>query len=366
MTNPFEPLSFKHGPAMRNRFMLAPLTNSQSHDDGTMSDEEFHWLTMRAEGGYGLTMTCASHVQARGRGFPGQMGCFGDEHLAGLTRLARQVKAYGSVSSLQLHHAGMRSPAALIGETPVCPSANDETGARALSHEEVRQLADDFVAAAVRADRAGFDGVEIHGAHGYVVCQFLSAEINQRSDEYGGSLENRSRLLFDIIDGIRARCRPGFQLGVRLSPERFGMRLGEVLEVAQRLFDEDNVDFLDMSLWDSFKEPVEPEFAGKGLMSYFTGLDRRQTRLGVAGKIMSGDDVSRCLDAGVDFVIQGRAAILHHDFPRRMKADAHFTPISIPVSRAHLEREGLSAPFIKYMNNWKGFVADDNQDVAAG
>ena len=361
MANPFEPLSIKRGPRMKNRFMLAPLTNSQSHEDGTLSDEEFNWLTMRARGGYGLTMTCASHVQAIGKGFPGQLGCFGDEHLAGLTRLASKIGEYGSISSLQLHHAGMRSPVGLIGTTPVCPSTNEETGARGLDHDEVVRLKEDFVSAAVRAEHAGFDGVEIHGAHGYIVCQFLSGEINRRDDGFGGSLENRSRLLFDIIDGIRARCRADFQIGVRLSPERFGMLLAEVIQVAQRLFDEGNIDFLDMSLWDVFKEPAEEAFRGRSLMSRFTELERGETRLGVAGKIQTPEDVTRCLDAGADFVIQGRAAILQHDFPERMRDDPDFSPVTIPVTRRYLENEGLSAPFIKYINNWKGFIADDDQ-----
>ena len=74
MDNLFQPLNFKRGPSMKNRFMLAPLTNSQSHDDGVLSDDEFNWLTMRAKGGFGLTMTCAAHVQANGQGFPGQLG----------------------------------------------------------------------------------------------------------------------------------------------------------------------------------------------------------------------------------------------------------------------------------------------------
>ena len=126
----FTPLTFAHGPAMKNRLMLAPLTNTQSHVDGRMSDEEFKWLTMRAEGGFGLTMTCAAHIQRTGQGFPGQMGCWSDDHIEGLTRLAAAIKAQGSVAVVQLHHAGMRSPAELIGETPVCPSDNDEFKAR--------------------------------------------------------------------------------------------------------------------------------------------------------------------------------------------------------------------------------------------
>src|SRR5262249_49468844 len=166
MTALTAPLSFAHGPAMKNRFMLAPLTNLQSHPDGVLSDDEFHWLTMRAKGGFGLTMTCAAHVQAAGQGFPGQLGIFGDQHVAGLSGLAAEIKAQGSVAIAQLHHAGMRSPADLIGRPPMCPSDNAETGAVAMTPGEVEQLTEDFIAAAVRADRAGFDGVELHGAHG--------------------------------------------------------------------------------------------------------------------------------------------------------------------------------------------------------
>ena len=133
----FSPLTFPRGPAMKNRFMLAPLTNSQSHADGCLSDDEFHWLTMRAAGGFGLTMTCAAHVQAEGQGFPGQLGIFADQQLPGLSRLAAAIKAEGSVAIVQLHHAGMRSPTELIGTTPLCPSDNAEFGARAMTTAEV-------------------------------------------------------------------------------------------------------------------------------------------------------------------------------------------------------------------------------------
>src|SRR5271169_6764705 len=105
----FQPLAFARGPAMKNRFMLAPLTNRQSHPDGRLSDEEFRWLAMRAEGGFGFTMTCASYVQARGQGFAGQLGIFGDEHIENLTPLAAAIKANGSVAAMQLHHAGNRA-----------------------------------------------------------------------------------------------------------------------------------------------------------------------------------------------------------------------------------------------------------------
>jgi len=357
MTDLFAPMSFNHGPDMKNRFMLAPLTNLQSHPDGKLSDDEYKWLTKRAQGGFGMTMTCAAHVQKRGQGFPGQLGIFSDDHLEGLTRLAKGLKAAGTVATVQLHHAGMRTPKELIGEAPVCPSDDAETGSRALTGDEVKQLVEDFVAAAVRAEKAGFDGVEIHGAHGYILCQFLSAEINRRTDAYGGSLENRARIIREIIDGVRARCRPDFNLGLRLSPERFGLSLAEIRDLAQQIMSEGKIDYLDMSLWDCFKEPAEEAFQGRSLFSYFTELDRGSVRLGAAGKITTAADARAIMEQGCDFVVIGRAAILHHDYPQKVKDDPDFKPATLPVSRAHLEAEGLGPAFVGYMSTWPGFVA---------
>jgi 2,4-dienoyl-CoA reductase-like NADH-dependent reductase (Old Yellow Enzyme family) len=356
MRDAFRPLTFASGARMKNRFALAPLTNLQSHADGRLSDDEYRWLTMRAAGGFGLTMTCAAHVQAIGQGFPGQLGCYSDDHLAGLSRLAAGIRAHDSLAVVQLHHAGMRSPAELIGTQPVCPSADEETGARALTTAEVEQLAEDFVAAAERAEKAGFDGVELHGAHGYVLCQFLSPTINRRTDRYGGSPENRARIVLDIIHGIRDRCRPDFLLGIRLSPERFDVRLAEIRNLAALLMREGQVDFIDLSLWDVAKEPAEEEFRGRSLLSVFTDLERGEVRLGAAGKLRTPADVRACLDAGTDFVLLGRAAILQHDFPARMQADPGFEPVHTPVSEEYLRSEGLGEAFIEYMSRWQGFV----------
>ena len=117
---------------------------------------------------------------------------------------------------MQLHHAGNRSPKDIVG-TPVCPSDDPETGARGLSLGEVEQLIEDFVAAAVRAERAGFDGVEVHGAHGYILAQFLSPEINRREDRYGGSIENRARLTLEVVEAV-AGVWAADRVGLRLSP----------------------------------------------------------------------------------------------------------------------------------------------------
>ena len=356
MKDLFQPLTFNCGTILKNRFMLAPLTNTQSHTDGKLSDDEYRWLIMRAQGGFGLTMTCAAHVQAIGQGFPGQLGIFSDDHLEGLSKLASGIKSENSLAVVQLHHAGMRSPADLTGQAPVCPSDHTDTNSVGLSSEGVKELIEDFICGAERAEKAGFDGVEIHGAHGYILAQFLSGTINQRQDEFGGCIENRMRPITEIIDGIRARCRPDFLLGLRLSPERFDVHLPDIVEVAKNVLSAGKIDFLDMSLWDSFKEPEDQAFKGRTLLSYFTELKRGNVALGIAGKLRNPEEVNQAMAADIDFVMLGRAAILHHDFPRQMKTDPNFTPIKNPVSADHLRKEGLGEAFITYMSGWKGFV----------
>lgn len=356
MLTPFDTVTFIHGPAMKNRFMLSPLTNQQSNPDGTLSDDEERWLTMRAAGGFGMTMTCASHVAPHGQGFAGQLGCFSDIHLPGLTRLAAGIRAQGSVAIVQLHHAGRRAPAELIGTAPVAPADDAKTGARRMTTDEVHEVIESFIAAAVRCDAAGFDGVELHGAHDYLLCQFLNAEFNDRTDDYGGSREARFRIVDEIISGIRRRCRPDFHLGVRLSPERFGLATADVIDAFQRLVATEMVDLIDLSLWDVFKEAIDEAFASRPLLEVFTALDRGSVRLAVAGHLYSGSDVQRALDLGADIVAIGRAAITNHDFPLLMQADPATAMRELPVARETLVAEGLGPTFIDYMTNWKGFV----------
>lgn len=353
MTQLTDPLKLRSGATLKNRFILSPLTNLQSNPDGVLSDDEYRWLTMRAEGGFALTMTCAASVQEEGVGFPGQLGFHDDKHLPGLTRLAAKINEEGSHAVVQLHHGGLRAL-----NTPKAPSSDEKLKAAALTLDEIQHSRDYFISAALRAERAGFHGAELHGAHGYLICSFLSPELNRRDDAYGGDAERRARFLFEIVDGIRAAAKPGFSIGVRLSPERWGIQTLEIRDVAQRLMREAKIDYVDMSLWDVRKEPNDEALKGRTLASYFTELDRNGVRLGAAGKIMSAQDCRDVLDAGFDFPILGRAAILHHDFPKRVAADPNFQPVATPVSERYLHDEGLSPAFVTYMRNWAGFVED--------
>lgn len=351
-------LSFRHGALMPNRFMLAPLTNMQSHTDGTLSDAEYHWLNMRAKGGFGLTMTCAAAASKGGIAWKGQLGVYEDKHLPGMTRLAAGIKKENSLAVVQLHHGGLRADPALSGLDRVAPSDHAKSGARAMTIAEIEAVIEDFAQSALRCEKAGFDGVELHGAHSYLLCQFLSKDYNQRRDTYGGSLDNRAYIVRAIINRIRALTSETFILGLRLSPERFGLDMAEMLVLAEGLMIGGQLDFLDMSFWDCFKTPEDNIYDRKPLIDWFCALPRGGTRLGVSGKLRQPDDIIRAAEAGGDFVILGRAGIVHHDYPKLMVGRPDFKPAANPVSADHLRGEGLSEVFVDYMRTWDGFVAD--------
>ena len=168
------------------------------------------------------------------------------------------------------------------------------------------------------------------------------------------------------MDGIRARCGEHFNVGLRLSPERFGLRLPEIAELAQRIMLSGVIDYLDMSLWDYAKQPEDERFRERLLREYFLELDRGHTRLGVAGKIDSAAAARACIDDGFDFVSIGRAAIVHHDFVQRIAADPDFAMAALPVTVEHLRAEGLGPAFIEYMRRWEGFVAPDTSAGTPG
>ncbi|QWC84328.1 NADH:flavin oxidoreductase [Nocardioidaceae bacterium] len=370
MTSLADPISFPHGPDWRNRFALAPLTNKQSHADGTLSDDEHDWLVARGHGGFGLVMTCAAYVAPAGQAWSGQLGVAADRHDEGLVRLADSLRATGARSSVQLHHGGRRSDPALHGGPNRCPWYDPDKGAVALSTDEVKQSVEDFVDAAVRAEKAGFDGAEVHGAHGYLVGQFLDGRSNLREDGYGGSLEDRMRFLREILAGIRESTGPQFQLGVRLSPEGFGIPVAEARETTRTVLDDGHLDYVDLSLWDVFMQPrgdavpevVEADPAGEGLLiDHFLDLPRGGTQLGVTGSVRSAEAATWCLERGAegaDFVSLGFGAIIHHDFAKRAIADDDFVAEQPPITREHLRAEAVSESFIDYLDEgWKGFVA---------
>lgn len=351
----FKPLSLLHGPAMRNRFMLAPLTNQQSEHGGFASEFDQEWINQVAQGGYGLMQTCATHVEASGIAFDRQLGIFNDAHLPGLTQMADSIRKGGGLSAVQLHHAGHRANP-LLGGIPAPASDYTVPGIRALSTEQVERIRDSFIAGAKRAEIAGFDGVAVHGAFGWILSEFMSPEFNDRTDKYGGSVENRARLTIEVIEGIRSACGPHFQIGWRLSVERYGLLLEELREITAEILDRELIDYLDLALWDCAQIVQDGRFKGQSMLSIFTELPRRGVRVGTAGKIMSAQRAGQLLDEGCDFVLIGRAGILQRDFPLQVMADPFYDSPGLPVAAEYLRQGGLSERFINHMRGWQSFV----------
>jgi 2,4-dienoyl-CoA reductase-like NADH-dependent reductase (Old Yellow Enzyme family) len=353
------PLAFRNGVTAKNRVALAPMTNGQSHADGTLGDDELRWLASRAEGGFGIVETCAAHVSLDGQGWAGELGIYDDRLLPGLRALASALREHGALGVVQIFHGGARAPREVTGERPwsAVELPGDPADPRAGSGDDVQRVIAAFRAAAWRAHEAGFAGVELHGAHGYLLGQFLS-RLNTRSDGYGGSLEGRARLIREATRAVRAAVPKGFLVGVRLSPEDFGQAKGldldESLEVARWLCD-DGIDFLHASLWRSTentqKRPAEHA------VPLFRAACPDDVRLFVAGAIWTRAEAEALLEKGADVVALGRSAIANPDWPLRI-ADPAWQPRRPPLTPAELHERALSNTFVGYMRRWKGFVGE--------
>jgi len=225
-----------------NRFVVPAVTTNFAEKNGDAGERLINYLAARAEGGFGLVITENLGVHETGRVMPrmGMADC--DERIPQLRKLAQAVKRHGAVLFGQISHAGRQTRSRITGHPLLAPSPipcplNREMPLE-LSVGQIGELVEAFAAAAMRLKIAGFDGVEIHGAHGYLVAAFLSPNTNKRSDAYGGPLENRMRFVLEIISQIRERCGAGFPISVRISAEEFvadGLQIEESCRIAKAL-----------------------------------------------------------------------------------------------------------------------------------
>ena len=237
----FSPLSLR-GLTLVNRLVLSPMCMYSAGEDGRATDFHLVHLASRALGGVGLILTEAAAVESRGRISVNDLGLWDDGQVEPLRRIVHACKAAGAAVGTQLAHAGRKawSPAKGVGPlSPVAPSPlsfdADWTVPQALTHGELDAIVAAFRAASLRALAAGFDLLELHAAHGYLLHQFLSPLANRRTDEYGGSLENRARFPLRVVDAVRAVVPASQPLFVRLSCTDWvagGLALEEVIQVA--------------------------------------------------------------------------------------------------------------------------------------
>ena len=190
-----------------NRVMRSAVWEAMADENGFVTDALVNCSRALADGGVGLIILGYSYIQTNGRQQPGQMAIYGDEYVEGMRRITAAVHEAGGKVSTQIVHVGPQTnPDMIGGETPVAPSAVDHKVfgmPRELSNEEIWKIIEDFGHAARRSAEAGFDAIQIHGAHGYLVSQFISPLWNQRADEFGGSLENRMRFAVEVYNAVK-------------------------------------------------------------------------------------------------------------------------------------------------------------------
>jgi 2,4-dienoyl-CoA reductase-like NADH-dependent reductase (Old Yellow Enzyme family)/thioredoxin reductase len=226
---------------LKNRMAVAPMVTCYCDDDGMPTEQYIAYHETRAKGGFGLIITEDYAVDPHGRGF-WCAGLWKDEQIEPHRELTERVHAAGAKIFAQIYHCGRQTSAAIIGAQPVsastlpCPSMGEIP--HALTREEIQVIVGQFGDTAHRAELAGFDGVEVHGAHGYLIAQFMSAYSNKRTDEYGGTLYNRLRFPLEIIADIKSKCRPGFVVSFRISADEHvigGRDLAETKVICQQL-----------------------------------------------------------------------------------------------------------------------------------
>ena len=208
-----------------NRAVMPPMGTGLGNTDSTVSEALLAYMKRQAKSGAGLLISEISAVHPTGIVTPMQIGSWDDKFIPGLAELAKVMHDAGSKAALQLHHAGRESFFLLQKGKALAPSASPSLvygqAAKEMTLEEVHEIIDAYGTAAARAQQAGFDAVEIHGAHGYLITQFLSALSNQRTDEYGGDFNGRARFTIDVAKSIRKNVGPDFPVLLRISAEEF-------------------------------------------------------------------------------------------------------------------------------------------------
>lgn len=220
----FTPLIIK-SVTIPNRLVVAPMVTNYCNGDGTATERYIAYHEEKAKGGWGLIITEDYAISPQGKGFTNVAGLWDDSQIAGHSELTRRVHRHGSKIFAQVYHAGRQTSSPVIGETPVAPSAVPDPFSievpRELTVAEIEAIIQQFGDCALRCKKCGFDGIQLHGAHGYLLSEFMSPYANKRTDRYGGPLENRLRFALEVIADVREKCGPDFIIDYRISGDEF-------------------------------------------------------------------------------------------------------------------------------------------------
>lgn len=317
---------------VRNRFVMPPMVTNYAASDGSVTDRIIDYHEARAKGGVGLIIVEAIYVHQTGKGFSNELGIDRDELIPGLRKLVNTAHHHGAKIACQLYHAGRQTSSdvtrmKLVAPSPIpCPVKQEIP--KQLSTLEIKGLIEEFRHAARRAKQAGFDAVEIHGAHGYLLNQFLSAYSNKRQDEYGGSFENRMRFPLEVVNSVREEVGMDFPIIYRLSAEEYvegGLTTEDTTWFAQQLI-EAGVNAIHVSggVYASAAMIIQPAALTQGLYIENAAAIKHAiddaVPVIVVGRIKNPEMAEAIIRGGqADFVAMGRALLADPNLPNKVR-----------------------------------------------
>ena len=314
----FQTYTLNNGVTIKNRLVVAPMTHFGSQADGLISDQERTFLSNRA-GDMGLFITAATLVQKDGKAFHGQPEATGEHCLDSLKETAQILQQQGAKAILQIHHGGSKAIDDLLdGLDKISASASEAEHAREATAKEVEALIASYAQAADLALRAGFDGVEIHGANGYLIQQFYSAQSNRRNDQWGGSLENRMRFPLAVIDAVVAvrekHQRDDFIIGYRFSPEEpgdDGLTMTETGALIDALVQKP-LQYLHVSLWEFDKKIRRGGDTAQTRMQFIHERINGKLPLIGVGNLFTADQILAAYETGwAEFIALGKTVMIN-------------------------------------------------------
>jgi 2,4-dienoyl-CoA reductase-like NADH-dependent reductase (Old Yellow Enzyme family) len=326
----FESFSLPNGVQLKNRIVMAPMTNFSSNPDGTVTDAEVKYYVRRSSG-VGMVITACTYVTANGKGFHGEFGGDRDELIPSLRQLATAIKEEGAKAILQIFHGGREVPPELVPDGDVVSASTvpaegeGKPVPRELTAMEVESIIRDFGETTRRAIEAGYDGVEIHGANGYLLQQFFSPHSNRREDQWGGSLEKRLAFPLAVVDEVKKvvaeYAKEPFVVGYRFSPEEPetpGITMADTLTLIDALADK-SLDYLHVSLQDFWSTPR------RGVEDTRSRIEIIQDRVGDrvpvigVGSIYTADDALKATQSGIPLIALGRELIIDPDWVQKVQ-----------------------------------------------
>ena len=371
----FEALTLKSGVELKNRVVMSPMTTQSAYFDGSMTEELIEYYAHRS-GEVGAVIVESAFVENYGRGFYGAVGIDTDDKVEGLARLAKAIQDKGSKAIIQIYHAGrMAFPNMNEGHNPISASPVAALRPNApvpteMTHQEILAMIENFAEGVRRAIKAGFDGVELHGANTYLLQQFFSPHSNRRQDAWGGTIEKRAKFPVEVVKAakrvIEEEGATNFVLGYRFSPEEIeepGIRFEDTMYLLQTLSEYD-LDYFHFSMGvytrNSLVDAADPEMLITKYNAQKSGKLAETPVIGV-GAIMQKEDAEGALEAGYDLVAVAKGFLVEPDWAGAIKAGKHVQPFADIHDRKKLV---IPTPLWKFMDDTFFLVKDVEAEKA--